>query len=126
MNEGCHKCMFEALNVADEPCVECFDSTTQRYVHFVPAVPKYVIPDENTVHQLHTCWGTIHNISTLQLTQKTIKTNSNFHDPHGELRMQVQNIAGILARMICKLPVSVQLELLKLPYIATKEGTENV
>ena len=126
MNEECHKCAFEAVNVADKPCVECFDSTTQRFVNFVPAVPKYVIPDENTVHPLHYIWGTTTSMSTLQLTQEAVKAGSNFRDPHDELRMQVQNITGILARMICKLPVSVQLELLKLPYIATKEGTENV
>ena len=141
--QNCSNCKYELLNATVEPCVSCLDPGLDGlYRNWQPPltggraaavviddVPKHVIPDETTQHALRYCHdqpSTQHMKSTLELVCEATEP-AFITDSIDEIHQTLSALKAIIARMLCRQPLSVQLEILGLQetYQAIKEGTEN-
>ena len=132
MSTNCNTCKYLLLPADCAPCNSCVALMPGKFTNwthpFEADAPKHVIPGIDTKFPVRyeiAADKPIRQKSTLDLVQEA----TTYGDPvtgHTAL-IAIENLQTIIARMICRKPVSVQLELLGLDkYTATKEGTENV
>jgi len=112
---NCITCKYSALNSELQPCKACLAAEEYNTQWQSVQIEELQRTERSTTspHRL-TRYGNAFELSTADLVEEAVSYGTDVSDNHQELRIRINNLAGIIARMIHLYPIADQLKLLNL------------